>query len=313
PVLAVLQAIEDAGLGEHFIVVGTHALYAYETAASVRIVQGALATQDVDLLWDARKRVRFVTDLGRLEVSMLQVLQRVGVSVFWRDNQSGCKGVCDGLPSEMTAAARVPGLCDGGHCFDEVLLQGLDAAMPKVDSAARDRLVVLHQLGNHGPAYFLRYPPAFKRFTPACETEDLRLCSREQIVNAYDNALLYTDAVLAKAIAWLRQRSGDSDTALIYLSDHGESLGENGLYLHGLPYAIAPEVQKRVPMLMWLSDGMAGRLRLNRACLRARAAEPASHDNLFHTLLGWFDVRSTAREPALDLLAACRGQPGVRP
>ena len=74
-VVSVLQSIDNAGLGEHFTVVGTHALYAYETAAGVRIVQGALATQDVDLLWDARRRVRFVTDLGKLDLSMLRVLQ----------------------------------------------------------------------------------------------------------------------------------------------------------------------------------------------------------------------------------------------
>jgi hypothetical protein len=87
PVLAVLQSIEDAGLGEHFVVVGTHALYAYETAAGVRIVQGALATQDVDLLWDARKRVRFITDLGKLEVSMLQILQRADASFHRKEGQ----------------------------------------------------------------------------------------------------------------------------------------------------------------------------------------------------------------------------------
>jgi len=84
----VLQAIEDAGLGEHFIVVGTHALYAYETAAGVRIVQGALATQAVDLLWDARKRVRFITDLGKLESSMLQVLQRADPSFQRKEGQN---------------------------------------------------------------------------------------------------------------------------------------------------------------------------------------------------------------------------------
>ena len=86
--LAVLQAIEDAGLGEHFAVVGTHALYAYETAAGVRIVQGALATQDVDLLWDARKRVRFVTDLGKLETSMLHVLQRADPTFQRKEGQN---------------------------------------------------------------------------------------------------------------------------------------------------------------------------------------------------------------------------------
>lgn len=88
PVVAVLQAIEDAGLGQHFAVVGTHALYAYETAAGVRIVQGALATQDVDLPWDARKRVRFITDLGKLETSILQVLQRADPTFQRKEGQN---------------------------------------------------------------------------------------------------------------------------------------------------------------------------------------------------------------------------------
>lgn len=87
-VIAVLQSIEDAGLGQHFVVVGTHALYAYETAASVRIVQGALATQDVDLLWDARRRVRFITDLGKLEASMLGILQRADSTFVRKEGQN---------------------------------------------------------------------------------------------------------------------------------------------------------------------------------------------------------------------------------
>lgn len=87
-VVAVLQTIEDVGLGPHFTVVGTHALYAYETAASVRIVQGALATQDVDLLWDARKRVRFMTDMGKLDSSMLGVLQRADATFVRKEGQN---------------------------------------------------------------------------------------------------------------------------------------------------------------------------------------------------------------------------------
>ena len=258
-------------------------------------------------MFSAQGRRHYDEDRIRGSDSVLQVLQRVGVKVFWRDNQSGCKGVCDGLAFESVAQAARPGLCANGRCFDEILLDGLDQALP----AGRDRLAVLHLLGNHGPAYFLRYPPAYRRFVPACETEDLRLCSREQIVNAYDNALLYTDHVLARSVAWLRERSAGMDTALIYVSDHGESLGEGGLYLHGLPYAIAPDTQTRVPMVAWLSPGMAERLKLDLACVRQRAAEPASHDNLFHTLLGLYDVRSATRDAALDLLAACR-EPAAR-
>ena len=202
-----------------------------------------------------------------------------------------------------------PGLCDGERCLDEALLQGLDIAPAQAKPGAgapADQLIVLHQLGNHGPAYDRRYPDAFRHFKPVCATADLPRCSREQIVNAYDNALLYTDHVLAQAITLLRSAGSTHDTALLYLSDHGESLGENGLYLHGLPYAIAPEVQLQVPMLLWLSEGLARQHRIDPACLRQRAAQPASHDHLFHSLLGLMDVTTALYEPALDLFALCR-------
>jgi hypothetical protein len=87
-VVSVLQTIEAAGLGRHFTVVGTHALYAYEAAAGVRIVQGALATQDVDLLWDARKRVQFMTDMDKLDSSMLRVLQRADATFVRKEGQN---------------------------------------------------------------------------------------------------------------------------------------------------------------------------------------------------------------------------------
>lgn len=235
--------------------------------------------------------------------SLLHVLQRAGVQVLWRDNQSGCKGVCEGLPSETVLAQPPPGLCTDGRCLDEALLHGLPVRLGAVRA---DQLVVLHQLGNHGPAYHQRYPPAYARFTPTCDTADLRRCERQAIVNSYDNALLYTDAVLADAIAMLRGLQATHDTALVYLSDHGESLGERNLYLHGMPYAIAPAEQLQVPMLMWLSPGYAAAWGLDLACLRARAAQPTTHDHLFHTLLGLLDVKTSLHEPGLDIASACR-------
>ena len=236
--------------------------------------------------------------------SLLHVLQHAGVQVVWRDNQSGCKGVCEGLPNETISAASAPGLCQGEHCLDEGLLAGLDSISQGAGHA--DQLIVLHQLGNHGPAYDRRYPDAFRRFTPVCQTSDLRQCSREQIVNAYDNALLYTDHVLARAIAWLRQAGNTHDTALIYLSDHGESLGESGLYLHGVPQAIAPAVQTQVPMVVWLSDGLVRHQDIDVACLRVRAGQAASHDHLFHSMLGLMGVGTSLYERPMDLFAACR-------
>ncbi len=233
---------------------------------------------------------------------LLHVLARAGVAVHWRDNQSGCKGVCDGLPNDSVQALNATGLCHDGHCLDEGLAYDLDK---RLDKAAGVQLLVLHQLGNHGPSYFRRYPSGFARFSPACEHDDLQRCSREQIVNAYDNALLYTDHVLASLITQLRARAGSVDSALLYVSDHGESLGEKGLFLHGMPYAIAPSEQTRVPMVMWLSDGLRASAALDGDCLRRRAAAPVAHDHLFHTLLGLLDVATSLYEPTWDLTHDC--------
>jgi lipid A ethanolaminephosphotransferase len=247
-------------------------------------------------------------DEGRIRgsESLLHVLARAGVGVHWRDNQSGCKGVCDGLPQDTVVGLNPPGLCDGGRCLDEGLLAGLDERLARVAGQGGTHVWVLHMLGNHGPSYFRRYPPAFARFQPACDRDDLRDCSTEQIVNAYDNALLYTDHVLGSLVATLQAHAAQVDSAMLFVSDHGESLGEKGLYLHGMPYAIAPDEQTRVPMVMWWSDGMLRRSGLDLTCLRQRAAGPAAHDHLFHTVLGLLDVRTQVRDPAWDLTAACR-------
>ena len=234
--------------------------------------------------------------------SLLHVLDRAGYPVQWIDNQSGCKGVCDGLVQQRIDPVADAALCDGERCLDEVLLQRLEGAARD----ARGHLVlVLHMMGNHGPAYHKRYPATFGRFGPACGTAELRRCSREEIVNAYDNALMYTDHVLARAVKFLATQADRRDTGLIYLSDHGESLGENGLYLHGVPYAIAPPQQSRVPMLWWLSPGLAERAGIDRACLAAQAARPWTHDSLFHTTLGLLDVQTAVYERALDISAPC--------
>jgi lipid A ethanolaminephosphotransferase len=235
--------------------------------------------------------------------SLLHVAHRAGVGVLWRDNQSGCKGVCAGLPAEQLDHAGVEGLCPEGQCLDEVLLHGLDRVLKDRDG---NLLVVLHQLGSHGPAYYRRYPAAFRRYTPACEQDDLRLCTATEILNAYDNSLLYTDHFLARVIDFLQAQQQRFDTAMLYVSDHGESLGEAGLYLHGVPYPIAPSVQKHVPMVAWISPGLASSARLDVQCLRARAGRPLSHDNLFHSVLGLLDVETGVYEPAMDLFLPCR-------
>lgn len=243
---------------------------------------------------------------SRAQENLLDLLQRAGLAVTWLDNQSGCKGVCARVPSRQTDHLQVPGLCRGDECHDEILLRELPGALQALPGAKRQvgTLVVLHQMGSHGPAYFKRTPAALKRFQPECTTAQLQACEPAHIVNAYDNTLLYTDHVLAELIGWLAQRRGP--TALLYVSDHGESLGEDGLYLHGMPYAVAPREQKEVPMLLWANGGMQRRLGLDWACLQRRAQEPSSHDHVFHTVAGLFGVRSAVLDAERDLLAACR-------
>ncbi len=234
--------------------------------------------------------------------SLLHVLERGGIKTLWRDNQSGCKGVCDGLESQQLDQARDPALCNGERCLDEILIDGLEA---ELDRNKGNLVIVLHQLGNHGPAYSQRYPDAFRQFTPTCDTADLGKCSREQIVNSYDNALLYTDHFLAQAIARLKAQTSH-DAALVYVSDHGESLGENGFYLHGLPYAIAPREQTGVPMVAWFSPGFSSSFGIDADCLKRNADAPISHDYLFHSVLGMLAVDTTVYDKAYDFTAKCR-------
>lgn len=233
--------------------------------------------------------------------SLLHVLDRAGVETLWIDNQSGCKGVCAGLPFRDFKQDDDPEHCDGERCLDEVMLKALAVA---ARGRARDAVIVLHPLGNHGPSYFRRYPQRFRRYVPDCRTPELGRCSREAIVNAYDNAILYADDILSRVIRILDE-DDSHDTAMIYVSDHGESLGEAGLYLHGVPYAIAPDTQLKVPMVMWLSPGFASRRGIDMTCMAERSANPASHDNLFHSVLGLMQISTKAYDRRRDLFVPC--------
>jgi lipid A ethanolaminephosphotransferase len=245
-------------------------------------------------------------DEGRIrsQQSLLHVLQRAGVTVRWRDNQTGCKGVCDGLLQERVGDLSLdPALCKDGTCLDDALLHGLEADLVK---AKGTQIWVLHMLGNHGPAYHRRVPAGATPYQPFCAKDDLGRCSRPEIVNAYDNALRHTDLVLDRLWRILQAEKG-VDTAMLVIPDHGESLGERGIYLHGLPYAVAPREQTEVPMLLGLSSGFAQARGWSQDCIKSlprRIAEP-QHDHLFHTLLTLLDVHTALYNPAWDLMKPC--------
>ena len=238
---------------------------------------------------------------------LMDVLQHAGLAVLWLDNQSGCKGVCDRVPNVNTSQLKVPGLCDGDECFDEVMLQGLDARMAALSPERRAKgvVVVMHQMGSHGPAYFKRSPAAFKKFLPECTDNALQSCTQQGLVNAYDNSIVYTDHLLASAIQWLKAQEPLTSPAMLYVADHGESLGENNIYLHGMPYSVAPDVQKHVPWITWLSPGFEQRSKITMACLQHQLDMPVSHDNYFHSVLGLMNVQTHVYATALDIYAHC--------
>ncbi|WP_313068876.1 phosphoethanolamine transferase EptA [Atlantibacter hermannii] len=242
--------------------------------------------------------------LAHHQEGVLDIIQRAGIQVLWNENDGGCKGACDRVPHQDMTALNLPGQCIDGECYDDVLFHGIDEYINKLNG---DGMIVLHTIGSHGPTYYNRYPPQFRKFTPTCDTNQIQTCTAEQLTNTYDNTILYVDHIVSKAIDILNANQDNFTTSLVYLSDHGESLGEDGVYLHGLPYRIAPESQKHVPMLLWLSDDYQKRYSVDRACLNKRAALDASQDNLFSTLLGLTGTQTREYISSDDLIAACRG------
>ncbi len=239
---------------------------------------------------------------ARSTENLMNVLTRAGVATTWWDNNTGSKGIADLINfASMTDQKNSP-LCKNGECLDEIFLGELDR---KLSTTKRNSVIVLHQLGSHGPSYYLRYPEKFRRFMPDCRTPELMKCSVEEITNAYDNTILYTDYVLASVARLLEKHQDQIAGAMIYMSDHGESLGENGIYLHGAPYSIAPREQTQVPFIAWFSKPYRAAMGVDTACLAKDTAQPKSHDNLFHTVLGMMNVETKVYKPDLDAFASC--------
>lgn len=263
---------------------------------------GTATAVSLPCLFSGFTRSRYDADVAKHREGLLDILQRSGYAVSWLDNNSGCKGACDRVEKVPMLANRASVWCVNGECQDGLLLESFQQKL--ATAPAIDRVLVLHQAGSHGPAYYRRYPKAFERFTPTCNSNALQSCTPSQITNTYDNTIAYTDHILAKIIQTMAQDSRYS-SALLYVSDHGESTGEHGLYLHGAPYLFAPSQQTHVPMLSWLSADFAGQEPARAACLIKRKTQAISHDNVFHSVLGLAGVRTQVFNPALDLTSGC--------
>lgn len=268
---------------------------------------GTSTAISVPCMFSELGRAGFSAEKAKARDNLVDIVGKAGFEVQWFGNNTNCKGVCRSVPEIRAVSEEHPQFCVGDSpCMDGAMFSLFEKSLGQ---PAGRRLVVMHMLGSHGPGYHLRYPSQFEQFKPVCRNTDFSKCRVEDIVNAYDNTLLYTDYLLAAAIRSLQALESRADTALLYVSDHGESLGENGIFLHALPYAIAPEFQTRVPMVFWASDGFAQRTGLDLTCVQSGRDRPLSHDNVFHSVLGLLQIETAAKNTALDLFAACR-KPG---
>jgi len=263
---------------------------------------GTATAVSLPCLFSGFTRQEYDAQVARHREGLLDILQRGGYAVSWLDNNSGCKGACDRVQKVPLLESRKAAWCAKGECRDDLLIESF--ARHLADEPVKDRVIVLHQEGSHGPAYYLRYPKAFERFTPACNSNALQSCTQQQVINTYDNTIAYTDHIIASAIKTLAN-DPRYNSALLYVSDHGESTGERGLYLHGAPYLFAPSQQTHVPMLTWVSPDFAASEPARAACLRKRHADALSHDNVFHSMLGLAGVKTAVLNPALDMSAGC--------
>ena len=266
---------------------------------------GTATAVSVPCMFSGMPRKEYEERLASHREGLLDIAQRAGYQVTWIDNNSGCKGTCDRVNQFKIPEPLQQKWCKDKECFDDILIDSLKAylaTIPQDDN--RPRLIVLHQMGSHGPAYYKRVPAQFKVFKPTCDTNAIQGCSREALLNTYDNTLLYTDYVLDSLIETLKNTT-KYQTALWYLSDHGESTGESGMYLHGAPYAIAPTQQTHIPMLMWFSTVWQHQAKQQIKCLAQQGRQELSQDNLFPTMLSLLDVKSKVIDPNNDMLAAC--------
>lgn len=264
---------------------------------------GTYTALSVPCMFSNMERTHYNKAEASAQDNAVDIIAKAGVETLWIDNDGGDKGVAHNTQLVNIDPKSDKTLCDGETCFDQVMLK---PAQQFIEKDQKNKLIVLHTIGSHGPTYFQRFPVAMAKFAPWCNRKDIEQCTDQEITNVYDNTLVYTDFFLAQVIKQLKGYSKDYNVAMMYVSDHGESLGENGLYLHGTPYAIAPKEQKTVPWLLWLPEQYAQQKQIDVACIKHEAQQPNySHDNFFHSLIGLYGVETKDKQVSLDLFSSC--------
>jgi lipid A ethanolaminephosphotransferase len=301
----VIMVVGEAARADHFSLNGykkeTNPLLKKEDIINFSNMYscGTSTAESVPCMFSIFNKADYSYKKGISTQNILDVLSNTNdIKILWRDNNSDSKGVALRVEYQDYKTSKNNNICIDGECRDEGMLIGLDNYIKK--HKGKDILIILHQMGNHGPAYYKRYTKDFEKFKPVCKTNQLEQCSKDEISNAYDNAILYTDYFLSKTINFLKKYDKTHETAMIYMSDHGESLGENGIYLHGLPYFMAPDAQTHIGALMWFGTKMSKDIDIKK--IKQNKDKKYSHDNLFHTLLGIFEVKTKVYDKNMDIL-----------
>ncbi|WPO68067.1 phosphoethanolamine--lipid A transferase [Acinetobacter haemolyticus] len=266
---------------------------------------GTATAVSLPCMFSGMPRVDYDEQLASHREGLLDIAKRAGYQVTWIDNNSGCKGTCDRVEQFKIPDMLQQKWCKNDECLDGILVDSLKVYLEKIPAQdTRPRLVVLHQIGSHGPAYYERVPRVFSQFKPTCDTNAIQGCDHDQLINSYDNTVLYTDHILDALIETLKNTT-QYRSAMWYLSDHGESTGEHGMYLHGAPYAIAPTQQTHIPMLMWFSKSWQQQAEKQVHCLLQQQDKKLSQDNLFPTMLSLLDVKTKVIDSNNNMLTAC--------
>ena len=255
---------------------------------------GTSTAVSVPCIFSPYPRKQFTQKLTSYSENILDVFEKSGYDVIWKDANSGCKGVCNRVKTQI--------YCEYGSCMDIEMHQNF---AQEVKASGKNMLVVFHQRGSHGPLYYKRYPAEFEKYTPVCRSANFKDCTQEELTNAYDNTIYYTSYVIADLIKEVKPLEKDYNIVLLYTSDHGETLGEGGKFLHGAPYENAPAKQKEVPFFIWMPKSTVENMNYDWKCLQSHQKDEISHDNLFHSLLGLGGLKIEDYDKGLDIFTRC--------
>ncbi len=223
---------------------------------------------------------------GKLYEILPNYLSRSGVEVIWKTTNWGEPTV---NVKNFQNKESLRKSCEGQNCnYDEILLNGLKE---QIEASDKNKiLIVLHTSTSHGPTYYKKYPQQFEKFTPVCKSVELANCTQQELINAYDNTILYTDYLLATLIKELKELD-DYNSSMIYISDHGESLGESNLYMHGIPASLAPKEQLEIPFIVWQSDTL----------IKIKENQEHSQHNVFHSILDFLAIGSPIYDDSMSI------------